>query len=113
MDHLVEGPAAPRQAVVKQQVRERFSPQGDLHQLDLGEITEADLAGLIGQRVHHLRRRAMQRLPLLHPPLQRAFHLTPVVIWLLSMQMLPQRGWREGRVTFKQGEKHWLPHRRQ
>ena len=74
VNHLAVSPATPGQAVVQQQVREWFSPQGDLHPLDLGEITEADLTGLVRQREHHLRRRAMERLPLLHPPLQGAFH---------------------------------------
>ncbi len=94
MDHLYVGPAAPCQALVKQQVRERFAPQCDLHPLDCGEITEADLAGLIRQREHRLRHRAMQCLPLLHLPLQRAFHRTSILIWLLLLQVPQQRGGR-------------------
>jgi hypothetical protein len=39
-----------------QQVQKRFSSQGDLHPLDLGEIAEADLTRLVGQRDHQLRR---------------------------------------------------------
>ena len=69
----------------------RLAPQGDLHPLDLGEVAEADLAGLVGQREHHLRRRAMEGLPVLHPPLQGAFERTPVLIWLLLLQVLQQR----------------------
>jgi len=51
----------------------------------------ADLAGLIGQREHHRRRRAMQRLPMLLP-LQGAFERTLVLIRLLLLQVLQQRG---------------------
>ncbi len=96
---------------MKQQVREGFSPQGDLHPLDLGEITEADLAGLVSKGKHHLRRRGMQGLPVLHTPLQRAFHRTPVLNWLLLLQMLQQCGGREGWMAFKQGQQQRLPHR--
>ena len=60
-----------------QQVRKRFAPQGDLHPLDLGEIAEADLTRLVGQRDHQLWRWAMQRLP--------------VLIWLFLLQVLQQR----------------------
>jgi hypothetical protein len=58
-------------------MRKRFSPQGDLHPFDLGEIAEADLTRLVSQRIHQLRRWAMQRLPDL--------------IWLLRLQVLQQR----------------------
>ena len=51
-------------------MRKRISPQGDLQPLDLGEIAEADLTGLIRQREHHPRRRAMESLRVLHPSLQ-------------------------------------------
>ena len=74
MDDLPVGPAAPGQAVVKEEVGKGLTTEGDRHPFHLGEITEADLTGLVGQREHHLRRRAMQCLPLLHPPLQGAFH---------------------------------------
>ena len=104
MDHLAVSPTAPGQAVVEKQVRKRFSPQGDLHPLDLGEIAEADLAGLIRQREHHLRHRAMQRLPMLHPPLQSASQRTPVLIWLLLLQVFKQGGRRQGRMAFQQRE---------
>ena len=110
MDQLPVGPAAPGQAVVEQQVRERFTAQGDHHPFHPGEITEADLTGLIGQREHHLGRWAMQRLPVLHPPLQGAFHQTPVLIGLLLLQVLQQRGGRQGRMTFKQRQQQRLPH---
>jgi hypothetical protein len=46
-----------------QQVRKRFSPQGDLHPFDHGEIAEADLSRLVRQRDHQLRRWAMEGLP--------------------------------------------------
>jgi hypothetical protein len=48
-----------------QQMRKRFSPQGDLHPFDLGEIAEADLTRLVGQRDHQLRRWGMEGLPVL------------------------------------------------
>jgi len=60
-----------------QQVRKRFAPQGDLHPFDLGEIAEADLTRLVGQRGHQLWRSAMEGLPGL--------------IWLLLLQVLQQR----------------------
>ncbi len=60
-----------------QQMRKRFAPQGDLHPFDLGEIAEADLTRLVGQRDHQLRRWAMEDLP--------------VLIWLLRLQVLQQR----------------------
>jgi hypothetical protein len=60
-----------------QQVRKRCAPQRDLHPFDLGEVAEADLSRLVGQRDHHLRLRAMEGLP--------------VLIWLLLLQVLQQR----------------------
>ena len=104
MDHLAVSPTAPGQPVVEQQVLKRFAPQGDLHPLDLGEVTEADLAGLIRQREHHLRRRAMEGLPVLHPPLQGAFERTPVLIWLLLLQVFQQGGWCQVRMALQQRE---------
>lgn len=103
VDQLAVGPTAPGQAVVEQQVRERLSPQGDDDTLDLGEVTEADLSGLIRQREHHLRRRAMQRFPVLHPSLQGAFQSTPVLIWLLLLQVLQQGGGCQGRISEELG----------
>ena len=79
MDDLPVGPATPSQAVVEQQMGEGLTTQGDRHTFHPGEIAEADLAGLIRQREHHLRRRAMQRLPMLHPPLQGSFRKSPVL----------------------------------
>jgi hypothetical protein len=57
-------------------VRKRFSPQGDLHPFDFGEIAEVDLTRLVGQREHQLRRWAMEGVPAL--------------IWLLRLQVLQQ-----------------------
>ncbi len=54
MDHLAIAPAAPGQAVVEEHVRERFTAQGDLHPLELGEIAEANLTWLVRQGEHHL-----------------------------------------------------------
>lgn len=51
-----------------------LSHQHDDAPLHLGKVEKADLSVLIRQREHHLRRRVMQRLPLLHPPVQGAFH---------------------------------------
>ncbi len=65
MDHLAVSPVAPGQAVVEQQVRKWFSPLGDLHPFDLGEVADADLSGLVGQREHHLGRQATECLPVL------------------------------------------------
>ena len=74
-----------------------------------GEIAEADLAELIRQQEHQLRRRAMQRLPMLHPPLQGAFEHTPVLIWLLLLQMLQQCGGCQGRMAFQQWQQQRFP----
>ena len=38
------------------QVRKRFAPQGDLHSFAHGEVAEADITRLFGQRNHQLRR---------------------------------------------------------
>jgi hypothetical protein len=46
-----------------------LTTQGDGHLFQQGEIAEADLTGLIGQREHHFRCRAMKGLPVLHPSL--------------------------------------------
>ena len=70
---------------------EGISTQGDRHPFQPGEIAEADLAGLIGQREHHRRRRAMQGFPVLHPTLQGTFERNPVLIWVLLLQVLQQR----------------------
>ena len=91
VDDLPIGPATPGQAVVEQQMGEGLTTQGDRNPFHPGEIAEADLAGLIGQREHHLRRRAMQGLPRLHPTLQGAFERTPVLIRPLLLQVLQQR----------------------
>lgn len=69
----------------------------------------ADLAGLIGQREHHRRRRAMQRLPMLHPPLQGAFERTLVLIRLLLLQVLQQRGGCQGWMALQQWQQQRLP----
>ena len=74
VDHLAVGPTAPGQSVVEQQMVKRFTAEGDRHPFQPGEIAEGELTGLIGLREHHLRRRAMQRLLVLHPPLEGAFH---------------------------------------
>ena len=87
---------------MEQQIGKGLSPQGDNDPLDLGEIAEADLAGLIRQREHHLRCRAMEGLPVLHSPLQSAFERTPVLIWLLLLQVFQQGGWGQGRMAFQQ-----------
>jgi hypothetical protein len=89
---------------------EGLTTQGDRNPFHPGEIAEADLAGLIRQGEHHLRRRAMQRLPLLHPPLQGAFHRTPVLIWLLLLQVLQQGGGRQGWMPLQQRHQQRLPH---
>lgn len=44
MDHLAVPPANPGQAVMKEQVGERHTPQRDLQALDLGKIAEVDLS---------------------------------------------------------------------
>ena len=72
LDHLGVAPAAPRQAVVEEQMGEGLACHRDLHSLELGEIAEGDLAGFVAERKDHLRRRAVQRLPLPHPSLQGA-----------------------------------------
>jgi len=95
---------------VKQQMRERFAAQGDLHLFDLGEVAETDFAGLIRQREHHLRRRAMESLPVLHPPLQGAFERTPVLIRHLLLQVLQQGGGCQGRMALQQGQHQRLPY---
>jgi hypothetical protein len=95
---------------VKQQMGKRFAAQGDRHPFHPGEIAEADLTGLIRQREHHLRRRAMEGLPVLHPPLQGAFHRTPVLIWLLLLQMLQQRGGSERWMALQQRQEQRFPH---
>jgi len=110
MDQLAIGPTAPGRAVAKQLVGKRFSPQGDDDPFDLGEVAEADVAGLIRQREHHLRRRAMQRLPVLQTPLQGALERTPVLIWLLLLQVLKQCGGCQGRMALQQGQQQRLPH---
>ena len=46
--------ATPGQAVVELQVRKRFSLQGDHNSFNIDEDPEAELAGLLGQRKHHL-----------------------------------------------------------
>ena len=63
-------PWPPANFIVAGQMGEGLTTQGDRNPFHPGEIAEADLTGLIRQREHHLRRRAMQRLPMLHPPLQ-------------------------------------------
>jgi hypothetical protein len=45
---------------VEQQMGEGLTTQVDRNPFQLGEIAEADLAGLIGKREHHGRRWAMQ-----------------------------------------------------
>jgi len=109
VDDLPKGPATPGQAVLEQQMREVLTTQGDRNPFHPGEIAEADLAGLIRQREHHLRRRAMQRLPMLHPPLQGAFERTPVMIWLLLLQVLQQRGGCQGRMALQQWQQQRFP----
>ena len=91
MDDLSVGPATRGQAAVEQQMGEGLTTQDDRNPFQPGEIAEADLAGLIGQREHHGRGRAMQGLPRLHPTLQGAFERTPVLIRLLLLQVLQQR----------------------
>ena len=65
----VDGPAS-----ISLLVGKRHTPQRDLHPLDLGDIAEADLSLLIRQSEHHLRLRAMQCIPVPHPPLEGVFH---------------------------------------
>jgi hypothetical protein len=92
---------------VEQQMGEGLTTQGDRHPFHPGEVTEADLAGLIRQRDHHLRHRAMEGLPMLHPPKQGALEHTPVLIRLLLLQVLQQRGGCQGRIALQQ----WLQQR--
>ncbi len=102
-------PAAPGQAVAKQQVRERFTAQGDLHPLELGEITEAVLTALVRQGKHHLGRRPLDHLPVLHAPLQGTFSGTPFLILLLLLHMLQQRGRSESWVMLQERIQQRLP----
>ena len=83
------------------------------HSLELGEITEGDLARLIAERKDHLRIRAVQRLPLPHPPLQGPLQRKPVHIRLLALQVFQQRDWRQRRRSLQQWRQHLLPHPRQ
>jgi len=102
VDDLPVGLATIGQAVVEQEMGEGLTTQGDRHPFNPGEITEADLAGLMGQRDHHRWRRAMQGFLLLPPPLKGAFERTPVLIRLLLLQELQQRGGGQGWMALKQ-----------
>ena len=51
----------------------------------------------------------MQGLPVLHSPLQGALKRTPVLIWLLLLQVLEQGGWCQGRMALQQREQQWIP----
>ncbi len=62
VDDLPVGPATPGQPVVEQQMGEGLTTQGVLQPFHPGEIAEANLAGLVGPRERHRRRRAMQHL---------------------------------------------------
>ena len=63
----------------------------------------------MGQRDHHRRRRAMQGFPLLPPPLKGAFEPTPVLIRLLLLQELQQRGGGQGWMALKQRQQQRVP----
>jgi hypothetical protein len=84
-----------------------------LHTLELGEVTEGDLAGLIAQGEDHLRSWAMQRLPFPHPPLQGPLQRNPVHVWLLALQVLQQRDRRQRWCSLQQRHQLLLPHSRQ
>jgi hypothetical protein len=98
---------------MEQQMGEDLAGDRHLHLLELGEVAEGDLTGLIAQRKHHLRIRAMQRLPFPHPPLKGPLQRKPVHIWLLALQMLQQRDRRQRRCPLQQRHQLLLPHPRQ
>ena len=92
---------------------ERLTGDRDLHPLELGEIAEGDLTGLVAQGEDHLRSWAMQRLPFPHPPLQGPLQRNPVHIRLLLLQVLQQRDRRQSRCSLQQRHQLLLPHPRQ
>jgi hypothetical protein len=98
---------------VEQQMGERLTGDRDLHPLELGEIAEGDLTGLVAQGEDHLRSWAMQRLPFPHPPLQGPLQRNPVHIRLLLLQVLQQRDRRQRRCSLQQRHQLLLPHPRQ
>ena len=51
----------------------------------------------------------MQRLPMLHPSLQGAFQRTPVLIWLLLLQVLEQGGGCQGRMALQKRAYQRIP----
>ena len=64
---------------------------------------------MIRQREHHLRRRAIQRLPMLHPPLQGLFRKSQVLSRLLLLQVLQQRGGRQRWMALQQWQQQRFP----
>ena len=94
-------------------MRERLASDRHLHPLELGEVTEGDLAGLVAQREDHIRSRAVQRLPFPYPALQGALQRKPVHIWFLLLQMLQQRDRRQRRRSLQQRHQLLIPYPRQ
>jgi len=88
---------------------ERLASDRHLHPLELGEVTEGDLAGLVAQREDHLWIRAMQRLPLPHPSLQGPLQRNPVDIGLLPLQVLQQSDRCQRWRTLQQRHQLLLP----
>jgi len=98
---------------VEQQVGEHLAGDRYFHTLELGEVTEGDLARLIAQGEDHLGIRTMQRLPFPHPPLQGPLQRDPVHIRLLLLQVLQQRDRRQRWCSLQQRHQLLLPHPRQ
>ena len=92
---------------------EHLAADRHLHPLELGEVTEGDLTGLVAQREDHLRIRAMQRLPFPHPPLQGPLQRKPVHIRPLALQVLQQRDRRQCGSPLQQRHQLLLPYPRQ
>ena len=89
------------------------SANRDLDVLELGEVAEGDLSGLIAEREDHLRRRTVQRLPLPYPALDGAMGRNPVLIGPLALQMFHQRDRCQPRAALQQRQELRLPDARQ
>ncbi|MCP4378690.1 MAG: hypothetical protein GY794_21255 [bacterium] len=88
--HPDMAPAAEREPEVVKTVRKRLS--GDRHHrvLELGEVRQPLPPGLLHLAEHDLLVRAVQRLPRLDPPLERAFLPVAKLPRVTVLQILEQ-----------------------
>ena len=109
VDHRHMAPARERQAEVEQPVLQHLTTDRDRRTLEQREIGEAQHPGTVLLQEHHLLARTVQRPPLLHPTLDRAFAAKPLLAWECLLQVQQQGLGFQLRRPLQHGHQHAVP----